>query len=133
MVVSMQNSKLSNIILSHPLTTTGEGAMGVSNALGSNSLAVLFSLGLPWFLRTIVNKFTGKDPRIYIASNGIEFTILILLVAVVSLYTIIALSRYRLKKLVGASLLGVYVLMVTFAILLNTGIIFSFITGNNCE
>lgn len=107
--------------------------MGVSNALGSNSLAVLFSLGLPWFLRTMYNKVTGEDPRFYIASNGIEFTILILLVSVACLYAIIALNQYRLNRLVGATLIGVYTIMVTFAILLNMGIIFSFLTGNDCE
>lgn len=106
--------------------------MGVSNALGSNSLAVLFSLGLPWFLRTIVNKFTGKDPTFTIASNGIEFTILILLVSVVALYLIIACNKYRLKRLVGGALLFVYTIMVTFGILLNMGVIFKFITEGNC-
>lgn len=110
----------------------GEGAMGVSNSLGSNSLAVLFSLGLPWFLRTIVNKFTGKEPTFTIASNGIEFTILILLVSLVALYLIIACNRYRLNRLVGAALLLTYTIMVTFGILLNMGIIFSFITDGEC-
>jgi len=108
----------------------GDGAMGVSNSLGSNSLAVLFSLGLPWFLRTMVNIGQDKQAYITIYNNGIEFTILLLLLAVVSLYLIISCNGYRLKRIVGASLIGTYACFVTVAILMNMGIIGNF--GPSC-
>lgn len=104
--------------------------MGISNSLGSNSLAVLFSLGLPWFLRTIVNISTGKQGSVTIYNKGIEFTILLVLFAVIALYFIISCNGYRLKRILGASLLGTYGIFVTIGILMSMGLLFDF--GGTC-
>uniref|UniRef100_A0A336MQ44 CSON004917 protein n=1 Tax=Culicoides sonorensis TaxID=179676 RepID=A0A336MQ44_CULSO len=101
----------------------GEGAVGISNPLGSNSLGILFSLGFPWFLRSFVDLLQGESATVTIYNNGMEFTIMILLLAAVSLYTIIALSKFRLKKLVGATLIMVYTIFVTLGILMNMGLL----------
>ena len=91
--------------------------MGVSNALGANSLAVLFSLGLPWFIRNMVDGAGRTNAFINIYSFGIEFTILSLLLAIAMLYLIISLAGYKLRKAVGGILFCVYTVFVTMAIL----------------
>lgn len=111
----------------------GDGALGISNSLGSSSLNILFSLGFPWFLRTIVDFAKGQTPLVNIYNNGMEFTIMILLLAILSLYLIISCTGYRLTRLIGASLFCVYVIFVTIGILMNMGILFSFVGGSSQE
>lgn len=111
----------------------GDGALGISNSLGSSSLNILFSLGFPWFLRTIVDFAKGQTPLVNIYNNGMEFTIMILLLAILSLYLIISCTGYRLTRLIGTSLFCVYVIFVTIGILMNMGILFSFVGGSSQE
>lgn len=102
----------------------GSGQMGVSNALGANCLAVLFSLGFPWFISTMKNGagWTGAYIRIY--SYGIEYTIIAIIFAVLTLYLIIAAAGYKLRKLVGVFLGLAYLFFACFAILVELEIIF---------
>jgi Ca2+/Na+ antiporter len=102
----------------------GSGQMGVSNALGANCLAVLFSLGLPWFISTMKNGagWTGAYIRIY--SYGIEYTMIAIIFAVLSLYLIIAAAGYKLQKLVGVFLGLAYLFFASFAILVELEILF---------
>lgn len=109
------------------VTRKGSGQMGVSNALGANSLAVLFSLGLPWFIRTMATGATDGFSGAYvkITSYGIEFTIMGLLLAVASLYATIAAAGYRLRKTVGCFLVFFYLMFATVAVLVELDIIFN--------
>jgi Ca2+/Na+ antiporter len=102
----------------------GSGQMGVSNALGANSLAVLFSLGLPWFIRTMADGAGFTGAYINIASHGIEFTIMGLLLAIASLYITISAAGYKLRKTVGGILGTCYIVFATFAILVELDILF---------
>lgn len=102
----------------------GSGQFGVSNALGANSLAVLFSLGLPWFIRTMADGAGSTGAFIQIFSHGIEFTIISLILAVGTLYLVISIAGYKLRKTVGCILIVAYAFFVTFAILVELDIFF---------
>lgn len=103
----------------------GSGQMGVSNALGANSLAVLFSLGVPWFIRTMINGAWTTGARVRIFSHGIEYTILGLLLAVATLYLTLSLSGYKLRKVVGVVLILAYCVFATFGILIELDVFFN--------
>uniref|UniRef100_A0A7G3AI51 Putative k+-dependent ca2+/na+ exchanger nckx1 n=1 Tax=Lutzomyia longipalpis TaxID=7200 RepID=A0A7G3AI51_LUTLO len=109
---------------------SGEGGMGVSNALGANSLAILLSLGLPWFIRNTVERHLGLAASINIHSYGIEITIVSLLLAVGVLFVVIALGHYELKRNVGFCLFAIYLVFITFAILVEMDVFFP--SGNTC-
>ncbi|XP_028132238.1 sodium/potassium/calcium exchanger 4 isoform X2 [Diabrotica virgifera virgifera] len=97
----------------------GEGAFGVSNSLGANTMNVLYSLGLPWLLKSITMGLTTKHP-VLIQSGSIEYTIMSLIFAVCTLYIVLLVSKFRLSKLSG-SILGVfYVSLVVLAIVSQT-------------
>jgi sodium/potassium/calcium exchanger 4 len=102
----------------------GSGQMGVSNALGANCLAILFSLGMPWFIRTMADGagWTGAHIKIY--SYGVEFTLIAIIFAVIMLYIVIAAVGYKLRKTVGAILFLGYLLFATFAILVEIDVLF---------
>lgn len=108
----------------------GEGGMGVSNSLGANSLAILVSLGLPWFVRSMFDGGSYTDAFININSVGIEFTILSLILTVAALYLIVSIAGYRLKKSIGFYLFFTYLIFVTFAILVEMDVLFP--SGNYC-
>lgn len=105
----------------------GSGGVGVSNSLGSNSMAILFSLGVPWFLRTAVDGAWTKDTSpINIYSPGISYTILGIIFAILSLFLILSAYRYRLKKMGGVVLLFAYGVFLTLTLLLELNILFQF-------
>jgi solute carrier family 24 (sodium/potassium/calcium exchanger), member 4 len=102
----------------------GSGQMGVSNALGANCLAILFSLGLPWFINTMIEGAGRTGAFIKIYSYAMEFTISAIIFAVLTLYIVIAAAGYKLRKTVGVILGISYVIFATYAILVELGILF---------
>lgn len=104
--------------------------MGVSNSLGANSLSIIFSLGLPWFIRTLTNGAQLDESFVNIQSYGIEFVILSLIGTVAALFLVIAMGKFRLKKLVGCVLLLFYAVFITLAILVEIDVFFP--SGNGC-
>lgn len=96
----------------------GCGRMGVSNALGANCLAILFSLGIPWFIKTMVKGALWTNASITIFSYGMEYTILILILAVIVLYLILAIHGYKLRRKVGIYLFISYAVFASFTILM---------------
>lgn len=102
----------------------GEGGIGVSNSLGANCLAILMSLGVPWLIKNFMNR---NDPdKSFIALNpySTEYNILLLFLAVIALYVVLTVSRYRLMRSVGITLSIMYGLIITFAILLEMNVFF---------
>ncbi|CAK1588679.1 unnamed protein product [Parnassius mnemosyne] len=106
------------------MSRRGEGGIGVSNALGANSLAILFALGLPWLIRTLTLVVQGADSTVvYINSAGIGYVVGSLLVAVVSLYITLYIGKFQLRKRLGLVLIVLYAIFITFAVLVEMGII----------
>lgn len=97
--------------------------MGVSNALGANSLAILFALGVPWLIRTLTLLARGEDAVVYINSSGIDFVVGSLIVAVSCLWITLYIGKFTLRKTVGCVLAVFYAIFITFAILVEMGII----------
>ncbi|CAG9825403.1 unnamed protein product [Phaedon cochleariae] len=93
----------------------GEGAFGVSNSLGANSMNILYSLGMPWFFKTLANGASKNSP-VVIQSGSIEYTILALIFVAVSLYTTLACNGFRLSKRTGVILIVIYITMVVLSV-----------------
>lgn len=121
----MRNAFTFNLNASSKKTLfTGEGGIGVSNALGANSLAILFALGLPWLIRTLTLVTQGaENPVVLINSAGIDFVVGSLLVAVTCLWITLFIGKFELKKSIGFVLMILYVIFITFAILVEIGVI----------
>ncbi|XP_055630540.1 sodium/potassium/calcium exchanger 4-like isoform X2 [Toxorhynchites rutilus septentrionalis] len=109
---------------------TGNGAMGVSNALGANSLSILFSLGLPWFIRNLADGGSELNAYLPIASYGMQYSIISLLFAIGALYIIVYTAKFKLRKTVGLALFIVYGILVAFMLLNELDVFFA--SGNEC-
>ncbi|XP_049545515.1 sodium/potassium/calcium exchanger 4-like isoform X1 [Anopheles darlingi] len=112
------------------LIRRGNGAMGISNSLGANSLAILFSLGLPWFIRTMVNGGAATGGFVSIQSYGVQYSVLALFAAILTLYIVLYIAKYTIRKLVGVALAVGYLLIVTFMILVELDVFFP--ANNRC-
>ncbi|XP_053686139.1 sodium/potassium/calcium exchanger 4-like [Sabethes cyaneus] len=102
----------------------GNGAMGVSNSLGANTLAILFSLGLPWFIKNMIQGGATTGAYVEINSYGMQYSVIALFFAVAILYAVLYLAKYNLRKLVGLALLIGYLLIVAFMILVELDVFF---------
>lgn len=102
----------------------GKGGIGVSNSLGANSLAILMSLGIPWLIKNILNRNMPGKESILLNSSSTEYNILILLIAVITLYVVLTLAKYRLKRSVGLSLISAYSVFITLGVLLEMNVFF---------
>ncbi|KAJ8921016.1 hypothetical protein NQ315_015812 [Exocentrus adspersus] len=98
------------------ISRRGEGAFGVSNSLGANTMNILLSLGMPWFFKTIT-KGASNSSFIKIQSGSIEYTIMALIGVACSLYLTLYFNKFRLGKRAGVILMCIYLVCVILAIL----------------
>ncbi|XP_045458505.1 sodium/potassium/calcium exchanger 4-like [Melitaea cinxia] len=105
------------------MSRKGQGGIGVSNALGANSLSILFALGLPWLIKTLMLLVQGVDTAVTINSEGIDFIVSSLLVAACLLWISLFMAKFKLRRSLGVVLFGLYLIFITFAILVEMGII----------
>lgn len=101
-----------------------EGGVGVSNSLGANSLAILMSLGIPWLIRNIMHRNRPGQESIQLNPYSTEYNIMLLLFAIIALYVVLTVAKYRLKRSVGLALISIYIVLITFGILLEMNVFF---------
>lgn len=91
----------------------GEGDMAVANAFGSNVFDIMLGLGFPWFLSTTVMQkkvvFPGAGEQL------LEW--IIILTAILVLFVLaLVINKWKLNKVMGATLMGFYVVYVIVAL-----------------
>ncbi|XP_031638472.1 sodium/potassium/calcium exchanger 3-like [Contarinia nasturtii] len=102
----------------------GERGIGVSNSLGSSTLDIFLSLGVPWFVRNLLQWYNSNpNPSVLLESSGTGPTILLLLASVFLLYVILSIAKYRLTKLVGLSLFLGYTILAILSVSLEMNIL----------
>ncbi|XP_055677654.1 sodium/potassium/calcium exchanger 4-like [Lutzomyia longipalpis] len=116
-------------ITGYILTRKEMGGMSIANAIGSSSVAMILSLGLPWFIRTMVDGAGYTDAHIALKSSGIQYIIASLLAVIAIMYFIIAVSKFKIRRILGPFLIGFYIIFITLAILVEMDV---FIGGIQC-
>ncbi|CAE7661685.1 SLC24A2 [Symbiodinium sp. KB8] len=98
----------------------GLGDMAVSSSIGSNIFDVLVGLPLPWILHNII---LGD---IIVTSTGLRFSIVMLLGMLVAVIVSIAVTGWRLGKLLATIMFILYAVLLTVNLLVEYSIIPSF-------
>lgn len=98
----------------------GDNGVGVSNSLGSCTLDILLSLGVPWLIRNLMHP---NEDGVILRSSSIRYTTILLFLSILLLYLILTLARYRLHATVGLSLLGAYTILAIISLLFETNVI----------
>jgi len=96
----------------------GLGDMAVSSSIGSNIFDVTVGLPVPWLLYMA---FTGAP--VNVSSDGVAFSIFILLCMLASTVIIIASNGWALTKTLGFTMFGLYFVYVYSSRLVSAGII----------
>lgn len=98
-----------------------EAEMGICAAIASNRFATLIGLGLPWFIKIIVNWVkTGHYSESYVAigSTALPFNFMILLVVVCLLYLTFQFCSWQLSMKFSCICLFLYITFISVAITL---------------
>lgn len=80
----------------------GRGDMAVSNAIGSNIFDILVGLGLPFIVVMLISGETIE------AGGNLQSSSAILFISVVLLFVLLLVSKWKVGKLTGIILLGLY-------------------------
>lgn len=104
----------------------GQAGTGIANSLGASSLAILLSLGLPWFIKVMLLHLAGDaNAAVSVAQgDGVTHTIASLLFVPVALYIIIASFKFILRRIASLFLFSCYSAFVSFAVLVELDILF---------
>ncbi|XP_057333400.1 sodium/potassium/calcium exchanger 3-like [Microplitis mediator] len=102
------------------LSRQGNGDMAMSNTLGANTLDILLCLGLPWMIKTLM---TRSD--VVIESGAIVYSVMSIVVCVMGFFGVTAFYKYQLNRKVGIACLIMYIFFLTFAIMMESNIMFS--------
>jgi len=101
--------------------------MGISCSIGANTLAILLCLGMPWFIKCIVQIIeTGDTSSSYvnIISEGITYTCGAVLISVMLLLVVLAIFRFQIGKRLGFTCLILYIIFITLCVLIEMNIFF---------
>ncbi|KAK0085001.1 hypothetical protein PV325_005956 [Microctonus aethiopoides] len=101
------------------LSRQGNGDMAMSNTLGANTLDVLMCLGLPWAIKSLMTK---ND--VLIESGALAYSVMSIILCVIGFYGVTAYYKYQLNRHVGIACLIMYLLFLTFAIMLELNVFF---------
>lgn len=100
----------------------GLGDMAVSSSIGSNIFDITFGLPLPWLLWSLFNGFKA----IAVESDSLNFSLVLLILMLVSIVTIIALCGWKMTNTLGLAMVVLYGLFLTLVIMQAEGIIEGF-------
>jgi Ca2+/Na+ antiporter len=113
-------TSLPDILSSVAVTRKGFGEMAVASAVGSNTFDVLVGLGVPWLVKTSVVDPGGK---VAIDSGGLKYTVSMLFFISAVMVISFGMNKWRLSKRLGYWFLFLYVIVLTFALLVEFNII----------
>jgi len=103
----------------------GNGKMGISGAVGSNAFDQMICMGLPWMIKALVSPKYPEDGKfVVINSEGVVYSVIMLLAAVFIFYFTIALNKWRLDRKAGFILVVGYVCFIILASLFELNVFF---------
>lgn len=109
----------------------GQIGTGIANSLGASSLAILLSLGVPWFIKNILLLAQSNNPFVEAAQDtSVVYTITSLILVPIALYAIVSAFRFELRRSTSVFLFFSYVTCVSFAILVELDVVFE--SDNSC-
>ncbi|XP_054722699.1 sodium/potassium/calcium exchanger 4-like [Uloborus diversus] len=91
---------------------SGLGNMALCNLIGSNIFDILFCLGVPWLVKTLLN---GETRSLVINSSALTYTTLILLTVVILFYLTLATCKWRLNWRYGVVAFVLYAAFLVMA------------------
>lgn len=120
-------TSIPDAVSSVAVARAGEGDMAVSSSIGSNIFDILVGLPIPWTLKIILGmaevKVNGRilSPHVTISSPFLFFYVMLLLGMVCLTVGSIHFLGWRLNKMLGAAMAGLYVVFFVVAVTTEIG------------
>ncbi|KAM4877720.1 sodium/potassium/calcium exchanger 2 isoform 2-T3 [Thomomys bottae] len=112
-------TSIPDLITSVIVARKGLGDMAVSSSVGSNIFDITVGLPLPWFLFTVIHRFKP----VTVSSNGLFCAIVLLFIMLLFVILSIALCRWRMNKVLGFIMFGLYFVFLLVSVLLEDKIL----------
>lgn len=106
------------------VTKQGQGSMGISNSLGSNTFDILLSLGLPWFIKSFFLPEIAGQKLLTLNSASLTYAGILLLTSLLGLYLVFVWNKFTLNWRVGVSCALMYICFMALAILVELNVFF---------
>ncbi|XP_071169921.1 sodium/potassium/calcium exchanger Nckx30C-like [Mytilus edulis] len=111
-------TSIPDLITSVIVAKKGFGDMAVSSSVGSNIFDITVGLPIPWLIYLAIN-----GGVVDVNSNGLVCSIFLLFVMLITVIATIAVSKWKMSKPLGGSMLVLYVVFVVLSVLLEVSVI----------
>ncbi|XP_048732813.1 sodium/potassium/calcium exchanger 2-like [Ostrea edulis] len=111
-------TSIPDLITSVIVAKKGFGDMAVSSSVGSNIFDITVGLPIPWLLY-----WAAFQEPINVDSSGMVCSIVLLFLMLIAVIVAIAISKWRMNKALGFSMLILYVIFLILSVLLSLKII----------
>ncbi|XP_057578733.1 sodium/potassium/calcium exchanger 2 isoform X3 [Hippopotamus amphibius kiboko] len=112
-------TSIPDLITSVIVARKGLGDMAVSSSVGSNIFDITVGLPLPWLLYTVIHRFQP----VAVSSNGLFCAIVLLFIMLLFVLLSIALCKWRMNKVLGFIMFGLYFVFLVVSVLLEDRIL----------
>lgn len=112
-------TSIPDLITSVIVARKGLGDMAVSSSVGSNIFDITVGLPLPWLLFTMIHRFRP----VAVSSNGLFCAIVLLFIMLLFVILSIALCKWRMNKVLGFTMFGLYFVFLVLSVLLEDRIL----------
>ncbi|KAM9213479.1 sodium/potassium/calcium exchanger 2 isoform 1-T1 [Leptosomus discolor] len=112
-------TSIPDLITSVIVARKGLGDMAVSSSVGSNIFDITVGLPLPWLLYAVINSFAA----VTVSSNGLFCAIVLLFIMLLFVILSIAFCKWRMNKILGFLMFGLYFVFLIVSVLLEDKVI----------
>ncbi|KAF1669085.1 Sodium/potassium/calcium exchanger 2, partial [Aptenodytes patagonicus] len=112
-------TSIPDLITSVIVARKGLGDMAVSSSVGSNIFDITVGLPLPWLLYAAINSFAP----VTVSSNGLFCAIVLLFLMLLFVILSIAFCKWRMNKILGFLMFGLYFVFLIVSVLLENKVI----------
>ncbi|NWX18323.1 NCKX1 protein, partial [Aegotheles bennettii] len=112
-------TSIPDLITSVIVARKGLGDMAVSSSVGSNIFDITVGLPVPWLLFSMIN---GLSP-VAVSSNGLFCAIVLLFLMLLFVIISIATCKWKMNKLLGLTMFGLYFVFLIISVMLEDKII----------
>ncbi|NXE92177.1 NCKX2 protein, partial [Menura novaehollandiae] len=112
-------TSIPDLITSVIVARKGLGDMAVSSSVGSNIFDITVGLPLPWLLYAVINSFSP----VTVSSNGLFCAIVLLFIMLLFVILSIASCKWRMNKILGFLMFGLYFVFLVVSVLLEDKVI----------
>ncbi|XP_077201296.1 sodium/potassium/calcium exchanger 2 isoform X2 [Paroedura picta] len=112
-------TSIPDLITSVIVARKGLGDMAVSSSVGSNIFDITVGLPLPWLMFASFNNFVP----VKVSSNGLFCAIVLLFIMLLFVIISIAFSKWKMNKILGFTMFGLYFVFLIVSVLLEDRII----------